>query len=97
MIDELLAAHYGRPYPSAYRTQIADADIELLDADVVGLASQYLEHGSLTQHQVAMMRGCLEDVERVLPQLSGEAREYFRGVRDLAAGVLARIDAAPAV
>jgi hypothetical protein len=97
MIAELLAAHYGRPYPAGYRDQIANADLEMLDADVVGLASQYLEHGALTAHQLPIMRGCLEDAERVLPLLEGEAREYFTGVRDLAAAVMRRIDRAPAV
>ena len=97
MIRELLETHYKRPYPSAGHTPIANVDLEMLDADVAGLAAQYLDHRALTEHQLPIMRGCLEDAEQVVPLLQGEARFYFEGVRDLAAAVLADIDRERAV
>jgi hypothetical protein len=96
-IGELLNAHYTRPYPPHAHIPTGNADLEMLDADVVGLASVYLEQGSLSEHSLPIMRACLLEAQRVLPLLVGETRTYFEGVRDLAAAVLAAIDRAPAV
>jgi hypothetical protein len=97
MIRELLEAHYKRPYPAKSHAPVADVDLEMLDADAVGLTSQYLDHRSLSEHQLAIMRGCLADADRVLPLLEGDAHDYFGGVRDLAAAVFADVHRAPAV
>jgi len=88
MIRELLDAHYLRPYPENCRGPVANIDLDMLDADVVGLASQYVEHGALSEHQLPIMQDCLDDANRVLPFLAGDAHVYFAGVRDIAAAVL---------
>ena len=88
MIDQLLQAHYQLPYPDGFRIQLANVDLEMLDAEVAGLASSFVEQGRLTAHQLPILRGCLAEAERILPLLDGPAREYFFGLRDLAAEVL---------
>src|SRR5262249_49777669 len=97
MIHTLLEAHYKRPYPPGAHAPVANVDLEMLDADVAGLASYYVDHRNLTAHQLPIMRGCLEEADRVIPLLNGEAQVYFAGVRDLAAAVLADMDREPAV
>ena len=97
MIRDLLEAHYRRPYPAGGHTPVGNVDLEMLDADVAALASHYLDHHTLTEHQLPIMRGCLGEAERVLPLLEGEAGAYFAGVRDLAAAVIADIDRERAV
>ena len=97
MIRTLLEAHYRRPYPPDDHAPVASVDLEMLDADVAALVSHYLEHRTLTEHQLPILRGCLDEAERVMPLLHGEAQVYFAGVRDLAAAVLADIDREPAV
>lgn len=96
MIRTLLEELEHRKYPMEDRAQIENADLEMLDADVVGLTSQYLDSGALGEFQLPILRACLEDAERVLPSLGGAARSYFEQVRDLAAAVLHEIDSAPA-
>ena len=97
MIRRLLNAHCERPYPPGAHVPVGNSDLEMLDADVVGLTGVYLKHGSLSEHSLPIMRACLEEAEQVLPLLAGETRTYFEGIRDLAAAVLADIDRAPAV
>jgi hypothetical protein len=97
MIRELLEAHYSRPYPPGGHTPVANVDLEMLDADVAALASHYLDHHALTEHQLPIMHGCLDEAGRVLPLLEGEAQAYFAAVRDLAAAVIAAIDRESAV
>ena len=95
MIAELLKQHFARPYPE--HDLLPDADLELLDADVVGLATSYLDAGRLNEHQVSMLRRCFVEAGAVAPKLQGDARTYFDGVRSIAAAVLQVIDRAHAV
>jgi len=97
MLRSLLEAHYQRQYPRGAHAPVASVDLQMLDADVAALASHYVDHRHLTEHQLPIMRGCLEDAERVVPLLQGEAQVYFAGVRDLAAAVLADMNREPAV
>ena len=43
MMRELLEAHCKRPYPAGADLPVANVDLDMLDADVVALASHYLD------------------------------------------------------
>jgi hypothetical protein len=95
MIAQLLQQHFALPYPG--HDLLPDSDLELLDADVVGLATSYLNEGGLNEHELPMLRRCLVETEAIVPRLHGEARAYFEGVRAIAAAVLQDVDRAHAV
>ena len=89
MIAELLDAHLASSFPAGKRGDaVSGIDLVLLDADVAGLASSYLAHGALSESQRLILEGCLNDADRVVSGLSGEAGVYFARVRELAASVL---------
>jgi len=95
MIEQLLQQHFALPYPG--HDLLPDSDLELLDADVVGLATSYLHGRSLSEQESGMLRRCLVEAEAIVPRLHGDAQVYFEGVRAIAAAVLQNIDRAHAV
>ena len=95
MIEQLLQQHFALPYPG--HDLLPDSDLELLDADVVGLATSYLDEGSLKEHESGMLRRCLVELEAIVPRLQGDAQVYFKGLRAIAAAVLQNVDRAHAV
>ena len=95
MIAQLLREHFALSYPG--HDLLPDANLELLGADVVGLATSYLDEGRLTDQALQILRRCVIQADTIVPQLEGEARTYFEGVRAIAVAVLQSVDLAHAV
>jgi hypothetical protein len=89
MIAEFLESHLNAPFPpGAHELQLADVDLEMLDADVVGLAESYLKAGRLAPEQRDILEGCVADLRRVFAELPDEMRDYFARLHALGVAVL---------
>ena len=90
--------HLERSFPPRLRgEEIEGVDMVLLDADTAGCVETWLNSSSdLDTMRMGALRACLDDLDRVLPQLSdpGEAN-YYAGLRDVAASVLCAQRARP--
>ncbi len=89
MITEFLERHLNAPFPpGAHELHLADVDLELLDADVVGLAQSYLKAGQLVPEQREILEGCVADLRRIIAALPEDMRDYFARLHALAVVVL---------
>jgi len=62
----------------------------MLDADIAGCVDTWLNSSTdLDTSRMGVLRECLDDLDRVLPQLTDpEEADYYAGLRDLAVSVL---------
>jgi hypothetical protein len=89
MITEFLERHLQAPFPrGAKDIRGLDADLEMLDADVVSLAESYLEHGELSTEQRRILEGCVTELRRLVPALPEEMQGYFARLHALGVAVL---------
>jgi len=82
----LLTDHLAAAYPRG--VEVPNSDLEMLDADVAGLATTYRDRGFLTAEQSEILRACAGELRRIGPNLSGGARDYFVRLAELADRVL---------
>ena len=89
MIAEFLESHLNAPFPrGAHDLQLGDVDLELLDADVVGLAQSYLRSGRLAPDQREILEAVVANLRAVIAELPEEMRDYFARLHALAVAVL---------
>jgi hypothetical protein len=89
MIVEFLESHLNAPFPpGAHELHLGDVDLELLDANVVGLAQSYLKGGRLVPEQREILEGCVGDLRRIVAALPEDMRDYFARLHALAVAVL---------
>jgi hypothetical protein len=89
MIAEFLENHLNTPFPpGAHGLDLPNVDLELLDADVVGIAQAYLKEGRLSREQRDILAACIGDIRRIIAQLPGDTHEYFARLHALAVAVL---------
>jgi hypothetical protein len=89
MIAEFLESHLNAPFPpGAQELQLPGVDLEMLDADVVGLAQSYLQAGRLAPEQREILAGRIADLRRIVGVLPEEMRDYFARLHALAVVVL---------
>jgi hypothetical protein len=88
MLDALWARHLAQPFPADCRgREVVGIDLVQLDADVSECVQTYLATRALAPEKREMLVRCIAELERVVPALEGEAREYFRLLEALA-GIL---------
>ncbi len=85
--ESLLREHLAAPYP--HGVEVSDADLEMLDADVAGLATSYRDRRHLTVEQSEILRGCAQELHRIDASLPGGSRDYFRRLAALADALIA--------
>jgi hypothetical protein len=89
MIVEFLESHLKAPFPpGAHDFHFGDVDVEVLDAEVVGLAQSYLKAGRLAPEQREILEGCVADLRRIVAALPDDTRDYFARLHALAVAVL---------
>ena len=89
MIIEFLETHLNARFPpGAHELHLGDVDLELLDANVVGLAQSYLKAGRLVPEQREILEGCVADLRRIVAALPDDMRDYFARLHALAVAVL---------
>jgi hypothetical protein len=89
MIAEFLESHLNAPFPPGARDlQGTDLDLDLLDANVVGLAESYLKAGQLTPEQRDILEAGVADLRGVASRLPEGMQDYFGRLHALAVAVL---------
>lgn len=89
MLEALWGRHLAQSFPPDWRgREVAGIDLVQLDADVSGCVQTYLATRTLAPEKREVLVRCIGELERVVPILEGEAREYFRLLEALAAILL---------
>ncbi|MBM2620641.1 hypothetical protein JIG36_34590 [Actinoplanes sp. LDG1-06] len=89
-VTRLWDAHLGTPFPGRLRSvDVAGVTMVLLDADVAGCVTTWLDNGgTLDERRWDTLATCELHLERVLPELSGAEAAYFQRLHDMAVLVL---------
>ncbi|MFD5299368.1 hypothetical protein ACFWJU_29670 [Streptomyces mutabilis] len=79
--------HRDAEFPANLRgVEVEDIDMVLLDADTAGCASTWINNGgTLDPQHRRILRTCVEDLERVTPQISDPSgHPYYQRLHQLA-------------
>lgn len=90
-VARLWDAHLRAEFPAQLRgAELAGADMVLLDADVAGCVSTWLQtRGHLDDWRTGLLMQCVNDLDRVLPLLAGAgAFAYYERLRVMAVAAL---------
>lgn len=80
---------YKEPFPSDRGKEILGVDLVLIDSDTMGLTSRFLSSkGHLTVDEIKMLESCLSDLNKIVPQLDKNEKQYFTSLRQLAKDIL---------
>ncbi|MFJ3818552.1 hypothetical protein [Streptomyces sp. NPDC090056] len=79
--------HLHAPFPASLRgAEFGDTDMVLLDADTAGCVLTWLNSGgALDPKRIRILQSCIEDLNRVIPQITEPAgTQYYERLRQLA-------------
>ncbi|MFI9207876.1 hypothetical protein ACIGW7_06995 [Streptomyces sp. NPDC053253] len=79
--------HRCAPFPAGLRgAEFGGTDMVLLDADTAGCVLTWLNNGgALDPKRTRILRSCIEDLDRVIPQITEPAgAQYYDHLRQLA-------------
>jgi hypothetical protein len=89
LIDELWREHLAAPFPKGFRAKdVNGIDFVLLDADIAGSVSTFIERGTLSLYQAALLGLSYRDASYVVPILNDAGAAYFWRLERLAELVL---------
>ncbi|GAB7051354.1 hypothetical protein [Catenuloplanes indicus] len=86
----LWTAHRDAAFPDRLRSvDIAGIEMVMLDADVAGCISTWLnDGGNIDDRWWDVLAARERDLERVVPELSGDEAAYFQRLLDMTVSVL---------
>ncbi|MFI5828459.1 hypothetical protein ACIA6C_14485 [Streptomyces sp. NPDC051578] len=79
--------HLDAPFPASLRgAEFGDTDMVLLDAETAGCVLTWLNNGGvLDAERTSILQGCIENLDRVIPQIAEPAgTQYYERLRQLA-------------
>jgi hypothetical protein len=89
MIETVWKEHRETRFPAVCRAADIDRiDFVMLEADIAGCVSTFLQRGTLDLWRTAILGICYRNVTYVLPQMPKEGRLYFQRLGRLARLVL---------
>ena len=89
LIEELWQEHLAAAFPEGLRAKdVNGIDLVLLDANIAGCVSTFVERGKLNNYQSAMLGLSYRDASFVIPILNEEGVAYFWRLERLAELVL---------
>ena len=92
MLNKLWVQHEVAPFPAVgYGLEVAGHDVVTLDSTTAGCISTFLESCTLDQGRRSILGLCYRDLALVVPQIEGDAREYFERLHKMAGLVLETI------
>ena len=92
LAEELWQEHLAAPFPKGFRGKDVDGiDFVMLDANIAGCISTFLERGTLNLYQAAMLGLSYRDVSYGVPILNEAGAAYFWRLEPLAEVVLKAI------
>lgn len=79
------------PFPSGLAgEEIEGEDVVSLDTFAAGCISTFIGNkGLLDSERLKILRKCIVDIEKILPHIKGEGKEYFKMLHQLSARVVA--------
>ena len=60
--------------------------VTLLDSETAGIVSGF--DGKLSQNRKEILASCLEDLDKIIPELDGEEKDYFQFLKDICVEVM---------
>jgi len=91
-IHKLWKQHWDASFPDGLRDlEIDGVDLTLLDADIAGCISTFVERGNLNLFQTAALGLCYKNAFSVSSRLNKEGSEYFSRLERLAELVLIEV------
>lgn len=88
-IKFLWKEHLETAFPENFRGEDIDGiHFVLLDADIAGCVSSFIDSGNLNLYQTAILGLCFRDIEYILHILDKEEIEYFQRLGRLSELVL---------
>lgn len=78
LIEQLWQEHIAAPFPQALRGKgINGIDFVVLDANIAGCITTFVERGKLNTYQLAMLGLSYRDTSFVVPILNEDGAAYF--------------------
>jgi hypothetical protein len=88
-INELWNEHLEAKFPEDFSGKdVNGSDLGLLDSNIAGCVSTFVENGNLNLYQTATLGLCYQRASFVLPILNQEGTEYFWRLERLSEMVL---------
>jgi len=93
-LAKLWSDHLDAAFPPDCRARDIDGiDLIMLDADIAGCVSTFLERKhSLDPRRIVILEDALQDVRHIIPHLSPSAAAYYQRLEQLANLLLTSID-----
>ncbi|TKB81953.1 MAG: hypothetical protein E8D45_01305 [Nitrospira sp.] len=80
-IASLWSIHQCAHWPKGMGSH--EGPLMTLDTVISGCVTYYLDEQRLDPPRIEMLEDCLADLEALLPDITGEAGDYFRRLHDL--------------
>lgn len=91
-IVKLYNEHLTTSFPDRRGDEVMGVDLVLIDSDTAGLISKYIgARGQLSGDDYKILRHCYTDLKTVINELSGEERQYFARLRNVAGLIIENI------
>lgn len=75
------------PFPEKLAgADVNDICVTSLDSATAGIISGF--DGSLSQSRKEILSSCLEELDKILPELDGEERDYFQFLKEISIKVM---------
>ena|SRR5689334_8422443 len=89
LITELWQEHLAAPFPKGFRGKdVNGIDFVVLDATIAGCVDTFIDRGTLSLYQSAMLGLSYQDVSYIVPILNEDGAAYFWRLQRLAELVL---------
>ncbi len=77
------------PFPENYiGKDVNDICVTSLDTFAAGCISAYTSDGNLDKKRIEILKKCLTDLDKVIPELSGYSRSYFTYLKEICVGIV---------
>lgn len=80
-IASLWSIHQRAQWPKGMGSH--EGQLMTLDTVISGCVTYYIDEQVLDPPRIGMLEDCLADLGVLLPDITGEARDYFRRLHDL--------------
>lgn len=91
-IVKLYNEHLTTSFPNRRGDEVMGVDLVLIDSDTAGLISKYIgAHGQLSSDDYKVLKNCYSDLKTVINELSGEDRQYFARLQNVAGLIIEKI------
>ena len=66
--------------------------VTTIDSFAAGCVSVFVDRGNLDPERRRVLENCLEDLDKVMPELQGPGEEYFQKLHELCSSVIEELN-----